>query len=55
MIEVLKEIHGLFHWDGQSISVSSLLARRNLITDIVKQCQVGQERQRDLEQECHQM
>ena len=55
MIEVSKAIHGLFHWDGQSISVNSLSARRDLMTNILKQCEVGQERQRDLEQEHHWM
>ena len=38
-----------------TLSVNSLLARRDLITDIVKHCRVGQERQRDLEQECYWM
>ena len=55
MIEVLKAVHGLFHWDGQSLSVNSLLARRDLMTDMVKQCEVGRERWRDLEQEHHRM
>ena len=55
MIEVSNAIHGLFHWVGQSLSVNSLLARRDLMTDIVKQCKVGWERQRDLEKECHEM
>ena len=51
MIEVAKAVHGLFHWGGQSLSINSLLARQDLMTDIVKQCKVCQERQRDLEQE----
>ena len=44
MIEVSKTIHGLFHWGGQSISVNSLLARRDLMADIVRQCKIGWER-----------
>ena len=51
MMEVSKAIHGLFHWGGQSITVDSLLAKKDLITDIVRECEVGQERQGDLEQE----
>ena len=55
MIEVSKAIYGLFHWGGQYMSVNSLLTRRDLRMDIVKQPEVGQERHRDLEQEHHQM
>ena len=44
MIDISKAIHGLFHCGGQSISVNSLVARTDLMTDIVKQCEVGQER-----------
>ena len=40
---------------GQSLSVNSLLARHDLMKDIVRQHEVGQERQRDLEQEHHRM
>ena len=39
----------------QSLSVNSLLARHDLMTDIIRQHDVGWERQRDLEQECHRM
>ena len=46
MIEVSKTIHELFHW-GPSISVDSLVAKRDLMVDIVRECEVGQERQRD--------
>ena len=49
MMEVLKAVHGLYHWGGQSISVNSLVAKKYLITTIVKECEVGQERQRELE------
>ena len=49
MIEVSMAIHGLIHWDGQSISVDSILAKKNLIVDIVRECEIGWERQRDLE------
>ena len=54
MIEVSKAIHGLFHWGGQSNCVNSLAAKRDLMEDIVRECQVGWERQRDLEWEHNQ-
>ena len=31
IIEVSKAIHGLFHWGGQSMSVNSLVAKKDLI------------------------
>ena len=46
IMEVSKVIHGLFHWGGQSISVDSLVAKKDLIADIVRECEVGWERQR---------
>ena len=49
MMEVSKAIHGLFHWGGQSISVDSLVAKKDLIMDIFREGEVGWERQRDLE------
>ena len=35
IIEFSKGIHELFHWGGQSISVHSLVAKKDLIVDIV--------------------
>ena len=49
IIEVSKVIHGLFYWGGQSISIDSLVAKKDLLADIVRECKVDQERQRDLE------
>ena len=49
IMEVLKAIHGLFHWGGQSISVDSLVTKKDLIANIVRECEVGQERHRKLE------
>ena len=37
LMDVSKAIHGLFHWGGQSISVDSLVAKKDLITEIVKE------------------
>ena len=49
IMEVLKAIHELFHLGGQSISVDSLVAKTELIIDIVREHEVVQERQRELE------
>ena len=37
MMDVLRVIHGLFHWGGQSISVDSLVVKKDLVTEIVKE------------------
>ena len=37
MMEVLRAIHGLFHWGGQSISIDSLVAKEDLVIEIVKE------------------
>ena len=52
-MEVSRVVHGLFHWGGQSISVDSLVAKKDLIAEIVRECEVGQERQRELDHEHH--
>ena len=49
IIEVPKAIHGLFDWGRQCISVDSLVAKRDLIADTVRECEVGWERQCDIE------
>ena len=46
IMEVSRAIHGLFHWGGQSISVDSLMAKKDLIAKIVRECEVGWEKQR---------
>ena len=53
IMEVSRVIHGLFHWGGQSISVDSLVAKKDMIAEIVREHEVGQEKQRVLEQEHH--
>ena len=53
IMEVLRMIHGLFHWGGQSISVECLVAKKDLIAEIVRECEVGKKKQRELEQEHH--
>ena len=49
MMEVSRAVHGLFHWGGQSISVDSLVAKEDLVIEIVRQCEVSQEKQRESE------
>ena len=36
LMDVSRVIHGLFHWGGQSISVDSLVAKKDLVAEIVK-------------------
>ena len=49
VMEVSWAIHGLFHWGGQSISVDSLVAKKDLVSEIVREHEVSQEKQRELE------
>ena len=37
MMEVSRAVHGLYHWGGQSITVDCLVARKDLITEIVRE------------------
>ena len=36
-MDVSRAIHGLFNWGGQSISVDSLVAKKDLVMEIVKE------------------
>ena len=35
--DVSRATHGLFHWGGQSKSVNSLVAKKDLVAEIVKE------------------
>ena len=37
IIEVFKAVQGLFHWGGQSITVDSVVANQDSITEIIKE------------------
>ena len=37
IIEVPKAVQGLFHWGGQSITVDSVVATQDSITEIIKE------------------
>ena len=37
IMEVSRAVHGLYQWAGQSISVDSLVARKDLIKEIVRE------------------
>ena len=37
MMEVSRAVHGLFHWGRQSISVNSLVAKKDLIANIIRE------------------
>ena len=51
IIEVSGVIQGLFHWGGQAITVDSVVATQDSITEIIKEWEVQRERQKKLEQE----
>ena len=46
-----RAIQGLFHWGGQAITVDSVVATQDLITEIIKEWEVQREKQKELEQE----
>ena len=48
LMDVSRVIHGLFHWRGKSISVDSLVAKKDLVMEIVKEWEVSREKQREL-------
>ena len=47
--EVSGAIQGLFHWGGQSITVDSVVATQDSITEIIKEWEVQREKQKELE------
>ena len=49
IMEVSRTVDGLYQWAGQSISVDSLVARRDLIKEIVKEQEITREKQKELE------
>ena len=51
IIEVSRVIQGLFHWGGQAITVDSVVATQDSITEIIKEWEVQREKQKELEQE----
>ena len=51
LMDVSRVIHGLFHWVGQYISVDSLVAKKDLVTEIVKEQEVSRDKHRELERE----
>ena len=46
IIVVSKAVQGLFHWEGQSIAVDSVVATQDSITEIIKEQEVQRERNR---------
>ena len=49
IIEVSKAVQELFHWGGQSITVDSVVATHDSITEIIKEQEVQREKQKELE------
>ena len=48
MMEVLRAVHGMYHWAGQSIIVDSLVARKDSITEIVREQEISRGKQKEL-------
>ena len=51
IVEVSRGIQGLFHWGGQAVTVDSIVAIQDSITEIVKERDIQREKQKELEQE----
>ena len=51
IMEVSRAVHGLYQWAGQSITVDSIVARRDSIIEIVKEREIAREKQKELEWE----
>ena len=51
IMEMSRAVHGLYQWAGQSITVDSVVARRESIKEIVEEQEITREKQRELEQE----
>ena len=51
IIEVSKAVQGLFRWGGQSITVDSIVATQDSITEKIKEQEVQREEQKQLERE----
>ena len=49
IMEVSRAVHGLYQWAGQSITVDSVVARRDSIKEIVKEQEIAREKQKGLE------
>ena len=49
IIEVSRTIQGLFPWGGQSITVDSVVATQDLVTEIIKEREIQREKQKKLE------
>ena len=55
IMEVSRAVHGLCQWAGQSITVDSIVTRRDSIKEIVKEREIAREKQKELEWEHWQM
>ena len=48
IMEVSRAVHGLYQWAGKSISVDSLVARKDSINEIVREQEITREKQKEL-------
>ena len=47
IVEVSRVIQGLFHWEGQTVTVDSVVATQDLIREIVKEREVQRENKKN--------
>ena len=55
LMEVSRAIHGLFHWGGQPIVVDSVVVKKDSIAEIIREREIGHEKQKVLKRENHRM
>ena len=51
IVEVSRATQGLFQWGGQAITVDSVVAIQDSITEIIREWGVQRDKQKELEQE----
>ena len=51
IVEVSRVIQGLFHWGRQAITVGSVVATQDSITEIIREQGFQMDKQKELEQE----
>ena len=51
IMEVSRAVHGLYQWAEQSLTVDSVVARRDSIKEIVKEGEITSKKQKELELE----
>ena len=52
MMEMSRAVHGLYHWGSDKVrTVESLVARKDLITEVVREQEISRKKQKELAKE----